>query len=135
MSVGTDRMTSLLTMLKQLPTERRSYWLNRLQQTESAWHVDIGPAVISGLVDTRTGKPVEVDNWVKNLAAQWDKFLNTPKDFVDAASLKLANELDKIYQAVAEETGKLVDKAPTLGFALWPLAAAFVAVMWAYKSK
>jgi hypothetical protein len=64
--------------------------------------------------------------------------------------LKLANELDAIYTAVSErsekvyeglktEAGKGVDALATgaakVGFGLWPLAAAVVAVLYFYGNK
>lgn len=57
--------------------------------------------------------------------------------------LALANELDRIYRAVADEatrarkegTAALADTASAVGYGMWPLALAAVAVLYAWGKR
>lgn len=77
--------------------------------------------------------------------AYWTRIIDArlPRVVVGAETewdLSLANWLDRVYTAVSDEatrvrkegTAALADTASTIGFGVWPLAIAAVAVLLAY---
>ena len=94
MSKATNKLQSIMQLLKKLPASRRAFWLKKLKALlpQSQGYVEADDELGDWLLDTA--------NWL-------DKVYSSAADQIDENTLYLANSVDKIYNTVADEAKKV----------------------------
>src|SRR3990172_6755815 len=94
MSKATNKLQSIMQLLKKLPASRRAFWLKKLKVLlpHSQGYVEADDELGDWLLDTA--------NWL-------DKVYSSAADQIDENTLYLANSVDKIYNTVADEAKKV----------------------------
>lgn len=120
------KLQALDSLLPSLPKPRLEYWQRRIAALQARARNAVGATVIRPYAAAQSGDTSQ-DQTVDD-GTEWD--------------LDLANGLDAVYTAVSDEASRvrkesvnaIADATSSIGFSIWPLALAALALAYAYST-